>query len=68
MIDSERLILRKNTLADFEALQEMYTDPEVIRHIGTGQPSTAQETWFRLLRLIGQSPKPSLQFPAEWDQ
>lgn len=53
MIETERLLLRRNTLEDFEAIRAMYVDPEVIRHIGMGQPSTAQDSWFRLLRLIG---------------
>jgi RimJ/RimL family protein N-acetyltransferase len=53
MIETERLLLRQNTLGDFEAIREMYVDPQVIRHIGLSQPSTAQDSWFRLLRLIG---------------
>ncbi len=53
MIETQRLLLRRNTLEDFEAIRDMYVDPEVIRHIGVGKPSTAQDSWFRLLRLIG---------------
>lgn len=53
MIETQRLLLRRNTLEDFEAIRDMYVDPEVIRHIGVGKPATAQESWFRLLRLIG---------------
>ena len=53
MIETERLLLRPNALVDFEAIKDMYTDPEVIRHIGLGKVSTAQDSWFRLLRLIG---------------
>lgn len=53
MIETERLILRQNTLEDFEPIRDMYVDPEVIRHLGVSKPSTAQDSWFRLLRLIG---------------
>lgn len=47
-----RLRLRPHTAADFEALARMWADPDVVRHI-TGRPSTATESWARLLRYVG---------------
>ncbi|MGE0281668.1 MAG: GNAT family N-acetyltransferase [Rhizobiaceae bacterium] len=53
MIETERLLLRPSAIEDFQPIKEIYTDPEVIKHIGVGQPASAQDSWFRLLRLIG---------------
>jgi RimJ/RimL family protein N-acetyltransferase len=53
MIETERLLLRRNAVEDFQAISEIYTDPEVIKHIGVGQPASAQDSWFRLLRHVG---------------
>jgi RimJ/RimL family protein N-acetyltransferase len=50
--DTERLILRPHVLEDFRYCAEMWSDPEVTRHI-TGKPSTDEETWTRLLRYVG---------------
>ena len=55
LIETERLILRPHTLADFEPLAAMWAHPEVYRHIG-GVPSTAQASWFRLMRYLGHWP------------
>jgi RimJ/RimL family protein N-acetyltransferase len=52
IIQTERLILRGHTLADFDECLAMWSDPEVTRHIG-GRPSTAEEVWTRLLRYVG---------------
>lgn len=54
-IETERLILDAHTIDDFEALAAMWGDPVVVRHI-TGRPSTAQESWMRLLRYGGLWP------------
>ena len=54
-IETERLILDAHTIEDFEPLAAMWADPEVVRHI-TGRPSTAQESWMRLLRYGGLWP------------
>jgi RimJ/RimL family protein N-acetyltransferase len=53
MIETERLILRQNRLEDFEQAYAIYSDPDVVRHIGNGQPGTRQDVWFRLLRFVG---------------
>jgi RimJ/RimL family protein N-acetyltransferase len=53
MIETERLVLRQNQLEDFEQAYAIYSDPEVVRHIGNGKPGTQQDVWFRLLRFVG---------------
>jgi RimJ/RimL family protein N-acetyltransferase len=52
VIETERLILRGHTRADFEPLRAMWADPEVVRFI-SGTPSTREESWARLLRYPG---------------
>lgn len=52
VIETERLILRPHSLADYEPLAAMWAHPDVYRHIG-GVPSTAQASWFRLMRYLG---------------
>jgi RimJ/RimL family protein N-acetyltransferase len=54
-IETERLILDAHTIDDFDALAAMWADPEVVRHI-TGRPSSAQDSWMRLLRYGGMWP------------
>jgi len=54
-LETERLRLRAHRRTDFEALSKMWADPIVVRHIG-GRPSTAEETWGRLLRYAGLWP------------
>ena len=54
-IETARLILDAHRRDDFEPLAEMWTDPEVVRHI-SGKPSTRQESWSRLLRYRGLWP------------
>ena len=55
VVETERLLLRPHTRADFEPSVAMWSDPAVVRYI-TGTPSTAQTTWFRLLRYAGLWP------------
>jgi RimJ/RimL family protein N-acetyltransferase len=52
VLETERLRLRGHTLADFDAVAEMWADPIVTRYIG-GKPSTREESWARLLRYPG---------------
>jgi RimJ/RimL family protein N-acetyltransferase len=52
MIQTERLELRRPTLADFEASAAMWADPEVTRFIGN-KPQTREQSWARLLRYVG---------------
>jgi RimJ/RimL family protein N-acetyltransferase len=53
VIETERLRLRGHTVADFDAYAEMWSDPEVTRHIG-GKPYARDESWLRFLRYPGQ--------------
>lgn len=54
-IETARLTLRAHTLADIDDCVAMWADPDVTRQIG-GRPSTAEETWARLLRNVGLWP------------
>ena len=51
-LETERLTLRAHTLANFEDSAAMWADQEVVARI-SGVPSTAAESWSRLLRYIG---------------
>lgn len=51
-IETARLILRPHRLEDFDSLLVMWSDAEVVRHIG-GEPSTPEQVWSRLLRYAG---------------
>lgn len=52
---TERLVLRAHEAGDYEDLLAMWTDPDVVRHIG-GRPASADEVWARLLRYGGMWP------------
>jgi RimJ/RimL family protein N-acetyltransferase len=52
IIETDRLKLRGHRLDDFAASVAMWTDPNVTRYT-TGQSSTEQQTWFRMLRYAG---------------
>ena len=54
-IVTERLVLRAHKASDFDASLAMWSDEDVVRHIG-GIPSTAAEIWSRLLRYGGLWP------------
>ena len=51
-LDSPRLILRRHTRADFPDMVTLWSDPDVVRHIG-GRPFSEEEVWTRLLRYAG---------------
>jgi len=51
-LKTERLILRGPTLTDFPDLLAMWSDPEVVRHVG-GVPFADEEVWARLLKYLG---------------
>lgn len=55
-IQTERLVLRAHTPADHDDCVAMWADPLVVRQIGAGRPSTAEETWARMLRNAGLWP------------
>ncbi|MES1157067.1 MAG: GNAT family N-acetyltransferase [Alphaproteobacteria bacterium] len=52
IVETERLILRGYTPADFPEAVETWADPEVVRYV-SGRASTPEETWARLLRNAG---------------
>lgn len=52
MIETQRLLLRPHTLADFEPWCAMFSDPEIFRYIGGGVLSR-EDRWNRLLRYAG---------------
>jgi RimJ/RimL family protein N-acetyltransferase len=51
-IETERLILRPHTTADFEDYQAMWANEAVVRFIG-GVSSTREQSWGRMLRVAG---------------
>jgi RimJ/RimL family protein N-acetyltransferase len=51
-IETERLILRPYTLADYQPYLAMCSDPVVTRFLG-GQAFSAEDAWNRLLRYAG---------------
>jgi RimJ/RimL family protein N-acetyltransferase len=51
-LETERLLLRRHRLDDFEALAALWADPRVVQHI-SGKPSSASDSWARLLRYAG---------------
>lgn len=53
VIATGRLVLRPHRADDYDAVAALWSDPDVVRHIG-GVPSTAEESWHRLLRYAGQ--------------
>jgi RimJ/RimL family protein N-acetyltransferase len=52
IVETERLVLQGHRLEDFEECLEMWSDPQVVRHI-SGKPATREEGWARLLRYVG---------------
>jgi len=52
VVETERLRLRPHRASDHAAMQAVWSDPVVVRHVG-GHPSTPEETWGRLLRYAG---------------
>jgi RimJ/RimL family protein N-acetyltransferase len=52
VLETERLILRRHTVADFPSCAALWSDANVTRYIG-GRPFSREETWARLLRYIG---------------
>lgn len=52
LIATDRLDLCAPDLADVEALTELWSDPETMRHIGDGTPWTAEKVRARIERAI----------------
>ncbi|MFC4174618.1 GNAT family N-acetyltransferase [Microvirga sp. GCM10011540] len=53
VLETERLRLRGQTMADFPACEALWGDPETVRFIGNGTPSGREETWAKFLRNAG---------------
>ncbi|MFO0761774.1 MAG: GNAT family N-acetyltransferase [Byssovorax sp.] len=51
-VETARLVLRGHTASDLDACFTLWSDPEVVRHIG-GKPSTREDAWSRVLRYAG---------------
>jgi RimJ/RimL family protein N-acetyltransferase len=49
---TDRLLLRAHQLEDYTALCALWSDPDVARFT-TGQPTTSEQSWARLLRYAG---------------
>ncbi|MBN8891776.1 MAG: hypothetical protein BGP12_05095 [Rhodospirillales bacterium 70-18] len=49
-----RLVLRAFREQDLDAYAAMQANPEVMRHLGTGQPRSRAETWDGMARALGQ--------------
>lgn len=52
LLETPRTIMRPHRVEDFDALADMWADPEVVRYI-SGKPSTRPDSWARLLRYLG---------------
>lgn len=52
ILETARLRLRAHRPDDFAGCLAIWSDPEVVRHIG-GKPSTGEEAWRRLLTYAG---------------
>lgn len=51
-LETARLRLRPHRLEDFAAYARMWSDPEIVRHIG-GMPFSREQSWTRFLRQSG---------------
>jgi RimJ/RimL family protein N-acetyltransferase len=52
VLETLRLTLRGHRATDLDDSLSLWSDPEVVRHIG-GKPSTREDVWARVLRYIG---------------
>jgi len=55
ILDTARLTLRPHTLQDFKPSAQLWSEPATVEYI-SGNPSTAAESWGRLLRYGGLWP------------
>ncbi len=51
-LETARLTLRPHGVEDFDGLKAMWADPAIVRYLG-GVPSSAEDSWARLLRYAG---------------
>lgn len=54
VLTTARLTLRGFTEADLNAFAAMQAEPEVMRHLGTGQTRSRAETWQSMAGFMGQ--------------
>jgi RimJ/RimL family protein N-acetyltransferase len=66
-LTTPRLVLRAHRREDYEALHAVWSDPLVTKFIG-GRPSTAQDSWFRIMRYLGHWPMLSYGYFAACDR
>lgn len=52
VVETERLILRGHTVADFPEYAAMWADPAIVRHLG-GVPLTEEDAWAKMMRING---------------
>jgi RimJ/RimL family protein N-acetyltransferase len=52
VLETERLVLRGPTLADFPESLAMWARPDVNKHIG-GKPRSEEDSWSRMQRYVG---------------
>jgi RimJ/RimL family protein N-acetyltransferase len=54
IVMTERLMLRALRAADLDRFAAMMANPEVVRHLGTGQVRSPAETWDGMAMMLGQ--------------
>lgn len=54
-LETDRLRLRSHQPDDFEAMLQMWSDPQVVTYIG-GKPFTRQQVWAKLIAYTGLWP------------
>lgn len=51
-IETERLLLRRFTIADLDELSVIFSDPKVVRYLGSGKPAKRAETEHALHTIL----------------
>ena len=51
-LETDRLLLRQFVPDDLDALAQIFADPEVVKHLGSGQPASREETETALHSII----------------
>jgi RimJ/RimL family protein N-acetyltransferase len=54
-IETSRLVMRAHRGDDLDDCVALWSDPQVVRHIG-GHPFTEEQVWAKLLRYVGHWP------------
>ena len=53
-LTTDRLLLRAFRADDLDAFAAMRANPEVVRYLGTGRPSTPVDVWRMMAEFLGQ--------------